>query len=242
MVVPDPGVESTRKVPPTAASRSAMPCRPVPWVAFAVSKPSPSSVTVNSRWPSGQDRATVAREARAYFGDVLQGLQDAEVRGGLGLPRVAPDAVGLDLDGKRSLARLRVQGGAEPLVGQQRRVDPAGQGAQVIEGGVQPGPELAGDLPDLTGVVGGVLQQGELDVERDELLLGAVVQVPLDPLPLRRPGPAPAAAATPAGRRCGPEVRRSGGRCAAPGPLVTPGAPAACPPRPTSARSSASAG
>ena len=34
--------------------------------------------------------------------DVLQGLQDAEVHGGLGVPRVAPDAIGLDLDGKRS--------------------------------------------------------------------------------------------------------------------------------------------
>jgi hypothetical protein len=67
MVVPDPGAESMRRVPPTAASRSAMPCRPVPWVAFAVSKPSPSSATVNSRRPSGQARATVAREARAYF-------------------------------------------------------------------------------------------------------------------------------------------------------------------------------
>ena len=67
MVVPDPGAESTRRVPPTAASRSAMPCRPVPCVALAASKPSPSSVTVNPRWPSGQDRATVAREARAYF-------------------------------------------------------------------------------------------------------------------------------------------------------------------------------
>ena len=67
VVEPGPGAEWMRRVPPTAASRSAMPCRPVPWVALAVSKPSPSSVTVNSRWPSGQDRATVAREARAYF-------------------------------------------------------------------------------------------------------------------------------------------------------------------------------
>ena len=44
-----------------------MPCRPVPCVALAGSKPSPSSVTVNPRCPSGQAKATVAREARAYF-------------------------------------------------------------------------------------------------------------------------------------------------------------------------------
>ena len=49
---------------------------------------------------------------------------------------------------------------------------------------MQPGPELACQLPDLARVVCGVLQQGELHRERDELLLGAVVQVPLDPLPL----------------------------------------------------------
>jgi hypothetical protein len=40
--------------------------------------------------------------------NVLQGLADAEVRGGLGFPRVAADAIGLDLDGKRSLAGLRL--------------------------------------------------------------------------------------------------------------------------------------
>jgi hypothetical protein len=67
MVVPSPGAERMRRVPPTAASRSAMPCGPVPGVGSAVSKPSPSSVTANSRWPSGQDKATVARKAWAYI-------------------------------------------------------------------------------------------------------------------------------------------------------------------------------
>jgi len=37
-----------------------------------------------------------------------------------------------------------LQGGGQPLIGEQRRVDPAGQRAQVVEGGVQAGPELAG--------------------------------------------------------------------------------------------------
>ena len=40
------------------------------------------------------------------------------------------------------------------------------------------------DLPDLTGVIGGVVEQPELDRERDELLLRPVVQVPLDLLAL----------------------------------------------------------
>jgi hypothetical protein len=90
------------------------------------------------------------------FRGVLQGFQDAEVHGGLGVARVAPDAVGLDLDGQRSPAGLRSQGWPEALVGEQRRVDPAGQGPQVIECRVQPGPELAGHLPDLAGVPGRV--------------------------------------------------------------------------------------
>ena len=70
------------------------------------------------------------------------------------------------------------------MVGEQRRVDPAGQGAQVIEGRAEPGPQLAGKLPDFGGIFGGVVEQGELDGERDQLLLGAVVQVALDLLPL----------------------------------------------------------
>ena len=73
-----------------------MPCRPVPWLAVAVSKPAPSSVTVNSRLPA-RARQGDGRPGRAgVFRGVLQGFQDAEVHGGLGVPRVAPDAVGLD--------------------------------------------------------------------------------------------------------------------------------------------------
>ena len=118
------------------------------------------------------------------LGHVLQRLQDAEVRGGLGVAPVAPDSVRLDQDRKRGPAGLGRHRGRQSLVGQQRRVDTAGQGPQVVQGRVQPGPELAGHLPDLTGVIGGVVEQPELDVERDQLLLGAVVQVPLDPLAL----------------------------------------------------------
>ena len=91
---------------------------------------------------------------------------------------------GLDLDGQRSPAGLCSQGRPQALVGQQRGIDPAGECPQVIDGRVQAGPQLAGDQPHLAGVLGGVLQQAELDRERDELLLGAVVQVALDPLPL----------------------------------------------------------
>ena len=58
----------------------------------------------------------MAREARDVLRDVLQGLQDAEVRGGLGLPRVAPGAIGVDLAGGAP-SGLRPQGSPEPLIG-----------------------------------------------------------------------------------------------------------------------------
>jgi hypothetical protein len=73
---------------------------------------------------------------------------------------------------------------------------------------VQPGAQFARQLPDVAGICRGLFQQAELDGERDELLLGAVVQVPLDALPfgvqcLYQPG-----GATPADRRWWPAARR----------------------------------
>ncbi len=65
MVVPWPGREVTVRVPPCAASRSDMPCRPEPWRVAAAGKPAPSSLTENSRVPAEPDRRTVAVVARA---------------------------------------------------------------------------------------------------------------------------------------------------------------------------------
>ena len=93
---------------------------------------------------------------------------------------VAPDAVRLDQHRQGRLADLGVQGRDETLFGQQRRVDAAGQVPQVVERGGEPVLEHGRDLPDRGGVLGGVFQQAELDLQGDELLLGAVVQVPLD--------------------------------------------------------------
>ena len=72
----------------------------------------------------------------------------------------------------------------QALVGQQRRVDAAGQIPQVVERSVQAVSHYWRELPDGGRVVGGFLQQPELDRERDELLLRPVVQVPFDLPPL----------------------------------------------------------
>jgi hypothetical protein len=77
-----------------------------------------------------------------------------------------------------------LQGRDNALLGQQRRIDTAGQVPEIVERGAEPVLEHGRDLPDRGGVLSGVFQQAELDLQGDELLLRAVVQVPLDLPPL----------------------------------------------------------
>src|SRR6266571_1568391 len=87
-LVPRPGPEWTWT--PSASILSAMPCRPPPcWVVLR-SKPWPLSATSNRSSALLSDRRTLTREASACFA-VLLCLQGAEVHGGLGFLRVAPD-------------------------------------------------------------------------------------------------------------------------------------------------------
>src|SRR5204862_69042 len=69
-VVPWPGSELTSSVPPCAASRSAMPCRPEPACGPPDGSPAPSSLTENSRpspFPASRITARVARACLATF-------------------------------------------------------------------------------------------------------------------------------------------------------------------------------
>jgi hypothetical protein len=86
-------------------------------------------------------------------------------------------------DGRRDgrLARLRLERRAETLVGQERGVDPAREVAQILERGVRLGAELRRELAIPLGVLArGLFQESQLHRERNQLLLGAVVQVPFD--------------------------------------------------------------
>ena len=47
---------------------------------------------------------------------------------------MARDPLRLDLDGQRPLANLTRQRRHQPLIGQERRVDPAGQVSKVLQG------------------------------------------------------------------------------------------------------------
>ena len=117
------------------------------------------------------------------LGHVLQRLQRAEVDGALRVLRVAADLIRLDLHRYRAPGRLRVQGHDQAAFGQQRRVDAAGQGAQVVQRRAELCLQVGDRLPEEVWVVGRFGQQAELDGQRDQLLLRAVVQVPLDLAP-----------------------------------------------------------
>src|ERR1700760_3412029 len=182
-MVPCPGCERIWRAPPSAASRSAIPCRPVPYRVVAVSNPVLLSVTVNRRLSSEQDKPTFARDALAYLAMFLQRFQGAEIHRRLGVLRVPPDAVRVDLNLQGGLARLGLQRRDQALVGQQRRGDAAGQNPQVVERGAYAVLHHGHEFRDGGRIVGGFLQQTEVNRERDELLLRPVVQVPFDLLP-----------------------------------------------------------
>src|SRR4029450_8918063 len=63
---------------------------------------------------------------------VLEGLERAEVHGGLDLRWIATHAVRVDVRGEGRLASLRRERLAEALVGQERWIDPTGQVAYVL--------------------------------------------------------------------------------------------------------------
>ena len=71
IVVPSPGADVTRSVPPIASKRSAMPCSPVPYVIATVSKPEPSSATPNDNSPLDCDNKISAVVAPEYFATLV---------------------------------------------------------------------------------------------------------------------------------------------------------------------------
>jgi len=133
----------------------------------------------------GVGQADLHRRSWCVPGGVLQRFNAAEVDRGLDLRRVPADAVGADLDGHRRLAGLGADGGGQALVGEQRRVDAAGQVAQGLQRAAGLGLELGdqGPFPVLV-LAGQRLRLGQRAGDGEQLLLGAVVDVALDPPPL----------------------------------------------------------
>nr|WP_228431103.1 hypothetical protein [Baekduia soli] len=117
---------------------------------------------------------------RCVLGDVGQRLGDDEVGGrldGLGQAPVDGDV------GEHRHGRALGQRGhrrREATVGQDRRVDPAGQLAQLGQRAGEPLAQPVDHRRELRVVAHAPAQQAQLQRERHELLLGAVVQVALD--------------------------------------------------------------
>jgi hypothetical protein len=126
---------------------------------------------------------------------VLDGFQAAEVDRRLDLRRVPAEWGGVNPDGPRGPAGHGGQRGRQPALHQDRGIDPVREAAQFVHCLPDVGAELGQDLQDLVVVAFGQLAgQAQLDRQGGQLLLGAVVQVALDPAPLtvgRRHDPGP---------------------------------------------------
>ena len=115
-------------------------------------------------------------------GRVGQCLRHDVVRADLNLLRWPRSETDVDPDGDRGAAGKRPQRRTEAAVGQDRRVDAARDLAQLVQRAGHPGDgavKLRGELGELRRH--GRLCPAQLQRQRDEPLLGSVVQVPLDP-------------------------------------------------------------
>ncbi len=131
MVVPCPGLEAICSVPPSASSAGDVEA------AAVVGDLHAELVAVLVEAHHGSRGLGVLL-------DVLEGLEDAEVEGRLGVLRIAANAVGLDGHGQGGLACLGLEGGGQSLVGEQERVDTPGQIAEGLQGLVGVAFELRG--------------------------------------------------------------------------------------------------
>jgi hypothetical protein len=126
---------------------------------------------------------------------VLDGFQAAEVDRRLDLRGVPAEWGGVNRDGQRGPAGHRGQRGQQPALHQDRGIDAVREAAQLVRCLPDVGAELGQNLQKLVVVAFGQLAgQAQLDRQGGEPLLGAVVQVALDPAPLtvgRRHDPGP---------------------------------------------------
>ena len=186
-VVPAPGADSTSTRPDTADSRVArlrIP-RPGPLPGVGV-KPGPSSRTTARSTPSASRSRTEIGAPAGVLAGVVDRLERAEVHGRLDGLVVAPDPLAVDDDRRLGLGEVRPQRLHRAEAAQRRRRDPArGLGEHGL-GGVE---LLEQQRETLAGPVEAprrreVLDEAEGQAQRDEVVLGAVVQVALDPAAL----------------------------------------------------------
>ena len=223
-----PGDDSTCSVPPTAPRRSRMLTKPWPVRGDeSASNPAPSSTHLEVRGASSSStpRTIDLGVVAGVLAGVLHRLEAAEVHGRLDLRGVAATSVGVD-------RRQRAQ------PGRQRRAAPRPDRPTTAAAGRCRAPATAArrwrparrrGLSSIiasasVGIVDQLLGQAQLHRHRDEVLLGAVVEVALELAALGVAGGDDARAGTPAvarwsagARRATPAAPSRAGRCAARG-------------------------
>jgi len=177
--VPCPRRLSTRSVPPVASTRSFRPTSPEPRAGSA--PPDPVIADADPNQPVEGVDLDLHHRGAGMLGHVRQRFGHDVVGGHLDPLGQPPLGSKLQLDRDRATAGQGPQGRPQAALGQDRRVDAAGELAQLLQrpihaGGdpVQLGRQLL--QPGRDRRLGGAELQGQ----RDQPLLGPVVQVALD--------------------------------------------------------------
>ena len=167
-----------------AATRAASPARPVPRVGVGAA----DAVVARPRLAAAVPRRAhvdAPGVARGVLGDVRQRLGDDEVGGRLDRRRRPRRHVDLDGHGNRRPRRERRQRRVEAAVVEDGRREPADEVAELDDRRLRLPVRAADELARRLGVVLELLaREAEVEPERDEPLLRAVVEVALDPPPL----------------------------------------------------------
>ncbi len=157
-------------------------CRPIPNRVVALWNPLPSSVTENARLAVLATQSDRDVRRVRVLRHVLHRLEHREVDGRLDLPRVPADAVAVDGHGERRLASLRLERLGQTPVGEERRVDPAGEVAEVLQRVLRVVEDAVERLALLLLVLTDhPFGHPNLHRQRDELLLRPVVDVAFQP-------------------------------------------------------------
>ena len=151
-VVPTPGGLVTWSVPPAASMRSLSPTSPAPRAGV-----SPADPVVADRQPHDRGGCVefyVHDGGLRVLGGVGQRFGHRVVRRDLDRPGQPPPAAQIQLDRHRGPAAQRLERRLQPLLGQDRRVDPAGDFPHPVKHARQPpgdARQLAPELAELGG-------------------------------------------------------------------------------------------
>ena len=118
---------------------------------------------------------------RSVLARVLKRFETAEVDSGFDVAVVTPDPLGRQLDVERAPVDHWAKCPGEAAVDQERWVDPMRELAQLLDRVLDGGSQLVEHLDRRLRVLQqDVLGQAQVDRQGYQVLLGAIVQVPLD--------------------------------------------------------------